>query len=100
MIHRRLQVDERLVHQLSHGREVGFGKVVGEVFAVREGPDTKSVAIGREHGNALTDMLRGRAVHHGPQPGLELPGALARGDDERRSTEPGHSRLHRRQRAQ
>jgi hypothetical protein len=51
-------------------------------------------------GMPFANVLRGGAVHDGVQPCLELPGALARGDDERAAAEARHAGLERGQRAQ
>src|SRR5882757_524735 len=94
MVGRRLQVDERLVHQLRHGHEVGFRKVVGEVLAVRKGPDAEGVTVGCKDWDSLAYVFRGRAVHYGTELRLELPRPLACSDYEGSASQPGHSRLH------
>ena len=93
MIGRRLEVDERLVDQLSHRPEVRLGEVIGKVFSVRKGADAERVAIGSEHRDSFADVLSGRAVHDRSELGLELPRSLARGDHKRASPESGHPRL-------
>src|ERR1044072_7606386 len=44
-------------------------------------------------------MFRWSAIHDGPTPGLELPGAVAGGDHEGIAAEAGHRRLEGNQRA-
>ena len=86
--------------EAGHGVEARLGQVGGEVPALGEIADAERVAIGGQHGDALAHMFGCRAVHDGAEPRLELPGALARGDDERRAAEPRHADLEGRERAQ
>src|SRR2546430_913473 len=62
--------------------------------------DAERVAIGAERRDALAHVLGGRAIHHDPGTGLELPAALPRADDERVAAEARHGGLEGCQRAQ
>ena len=74
--------DSRLISGLSTSSAIvverGLGQIGAQVLAVRERADAQRVAVGGEHGNALAHVLRRGAVHHGAEPRLELPRALAR----------------------
>ena len=100
MVHRGFHVDERPVAQLVDDPEQGLVEIRLEILAVRESAHAERIAIGREHGDALADVLGGRAVHDGVAAGLELPGALAGRDHEGRAPELRHCRLKGRQSTQ
>ena len=89
-----------LSHSSSMARNKLSLQIRLEILAVGEGAHAERVAIGGEHGNALADVLGGRAVHDGMEAGLELPGSLAGRDHERGAAEPRHRRLEGRQGAQ
>ena len=90
----------RLVDQADHLLERRLGQIRLEVRAARERADAQSVAIVGQYGHAFANMFRRRAIHDGAAARLELPGALAGGDDERVAAQARHRRLERRQRAQ
>ena len=66
-----------------------------KILAIGEGADPQRVAIGRQHRDAFAHVLGGRAAHLNTEARLQLPGALARGDDERTAAQPRHARLKR-----
>jgi hypothetical protein len=82
MIHGGLQIDQRLVAQPVDHAEQSLVEIAAQILAFGEGAHAQGIAVRGQHGYAFADVLRGGAVHDGVQPCLELPGALARGDDE------------------
>ena len=93
MIDRRLHVDERHRTGLVDLTEERFSQVRGQVLPFGEGPYPEHVAVGSEHRHGLSDMLGRVPVHHHALSQLELPAALTRRDDERRTAQPRHPGL-------
>src|SRR5205823_5483928 len=78
----------------------GVRQIARQVTACGEGADAERIAIGAERRDALAHVLGGRAIHHHPRAGLELPAALPRADDEGVAAEARHGGLEGCQRAQ
>ena len=83
MVHGRFHVDQRFVAQLIDHAEQRFLEVGLEILSFGEGPHAEGVAIRGQRGYSLADVFGGAAVHDGAHLRLQLPGALARHDDER-----------------
>ncbi len=100
MVDRGFEIEQRLVDELRHRLEDGFGQIAAQILAVRERANAQRIAVRGQYGDTLAHMLGGRAVHDRTQARLELPGPLPRSDDEGAAAEPGHARLEGRQCAQ
>ena len=82
VIHRRFQIDQRLIAQLIDHPEQRLAEIVCEILAFGESAHPQRVAIRCQYRYALANMFGGCAVHDGIESSLQLPCSLARRDHE------------------